>query len=197
MGAPLPAEAAELGSSGMWCLRMWGLSILVYWPSKTEGVGTSHRSSKADTGEGFKTSILKRHILKHHIPEHPTSSTVEPGCSRRRCRMWTGMKGWPNTVWKLIEIVWLKPNLSRASIYWYMHEQQRRTVSSNLRSPTVLYQQYSANLSWYALRSAVRDMAWHEVHDAEEDMWVSHLSLSPHAQCQTCQAKLFSDVTAM
>ena len=38
-------------------------------------------------------------------------------------------------------------NLYRASIYWYMRETQRRTVSSNSRSPTVLFRQYSANLS--------------------------------------------------
>ena len=33
---------ARFGSSGMWCLRMLGLTIIVYWPSTTEGVGTSH-----------------------------------------------------------------------------------------------------------------------------------------------------------
>ena len=38
-------------------------------------------------------------------------------------------------------------NLSRASIYWYMREQQRGTVSSNSRVQTALVQQYSANLS--------------------------------------------------
>ena len=27
---------------------------------------------KADMGEGFKASFFKPHILKHHIPEHPT-----------------------------------------------------------------------------------------------------------------------------
>ena len=37
--------------------------------------------------------------------------------------------------------------LSRASIYWYMREKQRRTVSSNSNCQTVLVQQYSANLS--------------------------------------------------
>ena len=32
----------EIGNSGMWCLRLWGLNIIVDWPSTTEGVGTSH-----------------------------------------------------------------------------------------------------------------------------------------------------------
>ena len=36
-------------------------------------------------------------------------------------------------------------NLSWASIYWYTRESQRRTASSSSRSPTVLFQQYSAN----------------------------------------------------
>ena len=31
-----------VGSSGMWCLRMWGLKIIVDWPSKTKVMGTSH-----------------------------------------------------------------------------------------------------------------------------------------------------------
>ena len=31
-----------VGSSVMWCLRMWGLKVIVYWPSTTEGVRTSH-----------------------------------------------------------------------------------------------------------------------------------------------------------
>ena len=34
-------QLAPFGSSGMWCLRMWGLSIIVYRPSGTEGVATS------------------------------------------------------------------------------------------------------------------------------------------------------------
>ena len=33
----------QIGSSGMWCFRMWGLEIMVDWPSTTEGVGTSHQ----------------------------------------------------------------------------------------------------------------------------------------------------------
>ena len=37
--------------------------------------------------------------------------------------------------------------LSRASTYCYIHDTQRRTVSSNSKSPTVLFQHYSANLS--------------------------------------------------
>ena len=37
--------------------------------------------------------------------------------------------------------------ISLASIYWYMRETQKGTVSSNSRFKTVLVQQYSANLS--------------------------------------------------
>ena len=40
---PFPMLGALwIGSSGMWCSRMWGLKIISYWPSTTEGVGTSH-----------------------------------------------------------------------------------------------------------------------------------------------------------
>ena len=39
-------------------------------------------------------------------------------------------------------------NLSWASIYWYMREQLRGTVSSNTTFQTVPFQQYSANLSY-------------------------------------------------
>ena len=45
-----------LGSSGMWCLRMLGLKIIVYGPSKREGVGASRR--KLIWARGFKTSNL-------------------------------------------------------------------------------------------------------------------------------------------
>ena len=35
-------SAYLFGSSGMWCLSMWGLKVIAYWPSTTEGVGTWH-----------------------------------------------------------------------------------------------------------------------------------------------------------
>ena len=57
------------------------------------------------------------------------------------------MRGWRSTVGNLIEIVWLQQKLSLASVYWHMRETQRGTVSSNSRFRTVLFQQYSANLS--------------------------------------------------
>ena len=57
----------------MWCLRMWGLTIIVYGPSTTEGVGTSHLELIWVSGEMVTTIMLKPHILKHHIPEHPNS----------------------------------------------------------------------------------------------------------------------------
>ena len=50
--------------------------------------------------------------------------------------------------WKPHRFSLAQRGLSRASIYWYMHEQQRRTVSSNWRRQTVLFQQYSTNLSF-------------------------------------------------
>ena len=53
----------------MWCLRMWGLKIIVDRPSKTEGAGTSHL--QLVRVRGSKPTIFKPHILKHHIPEHP------------------------------------------------------------------------------------------------------------------------------
>ena len=65
------------GSSGMWCLRMLGLKIIVSRPSKTEGVGTSRL--KLIWARGFEHSILKPHILKHHIPEHPSCGQAPVG----------------------------------------------------------------------------------------------------------------------
>ena len=76
----LSKRCVILGSSGMWCLRMWGLKLIVYWPSTTEGVGTSHL--KLIWVRGLKHSSLKPHILKHHIPEHPISGSV---CTRISC----------------------------------------------------------------------------------------------------------------
>ena len=34
-------SVTAIGSSGMWCFRMWALNIIVDWPSTTEGPGTS------------------------------------------------------------------------------------------------------------------------------------------------------------
>ena len=59
----------NIGSSGMWRLRMRGLNILVYRPSKTEGVGTPHL--KLIWARGFENSTLRPHVLTHHIPKHP------------------------------------------------------------------------------------------------------------------------------
>ena len=64
-----------------------------------------------------------------------------------RSRKGQHLRGWPNTVGNLIEIVWVNKNLSRASSYQYVHETQRGTASSHSRFQTVLFQQYSANLS--------------------------------------------------
>ena len=49
--------------------------------------------------------------------------------------------------WKSHRVFVVKKNLSRASMYCYMREQPRGMVSSNSRFQTVLFQQYSANLS--------------------------------------------------
>ena len=57
------------------------------------------------------------------------------------------MRGWRKTVGNLIEFSSAQRGLSRASIYWYMREQQKSTVSSTSRSQTILFQQYSAILS--------------------------------------------------
>ena len=47
-----------------------GLRMIAHgWPTATECAGTSHL--KLTWVRGFKTSMLKPHILKHHIPEHP------------------------------------------------------------------------------------------------------------------------------
>ena len=50
--------------------------------------------------------------------------------------------------WKPHRDCLARKNLSRASVYWHMHETQRGTVSSKSRFQTVLFQQYSANLSY-------------------------------------------------
>ena len=49
--------------------------------------------------------------------------------------------------WKPHQMFVAQKCLSRASIYWYMHETKEGTVSSNSRFQTVSFQQYSANLS--------------------------------------------------
>ena len=61
----------------MWRLRMWGLKTIVCWPSKTEGVGTSHL--KLTWLRGFEYSISKPRILRHHIPEHPSHASMWGG----------------------------------------------------------------------------------------------------------------------
>ena len=65
------------GTSGMWCLRMWGLNNIVDRPSTIEGVLTSHL--KLMWVRGLEHSSLKPHILKHHIPEHPICGTQASG----------------------------------------------------------------------------------------------------------------------
>ena len=59
----------------------------------------------------------------------------------------TCLRGWRKTVGNLIESVWPPTNISQASIYWYMRDKQKGTVSSNSRFQTGLFQQYSAILS--------------------------------------------------
>ena len=49
--------------------------------------------------------------------------------------------------WKPHRVFLGQKSLSRASMYWYMREKRRGTVSSNSRFQTELFQQYSANLS--------------------------------------------------
>ena len=41
----------------------------------------------ADMGEGFETISFKPHILKHHIPEHPTCVVCGADCNGR---CWNG-----------------------------------------------------------------------------------------------------------
>ena len=49
--------------------------------------------------------------------------------------------------WRPHRVALAQQQLSRASIYWYMREQQRGTASSSSRFQAVLFQQYSTNLS--------------------------------------------------
>ena len=49
--------------------------------------------------------------------------------------------------WKPHRELLAQKQLSHASIYWHMRETQRGAVSSNSRYQTVLFQQYSTNLS--------------------------------------------------
>ena len=48
--------------------------------------------------------------------------------------------------WKPHRVFLAQKTTLRGSIYWYMRERQRCTVSSNSRSQTALFPQYSANL---------------------------------------------------
>jgi hypothetical protein len=49
--------------------------------------------------------------------------------------------------WKPHCVFLAQKSRSWASIYWYMREKQRGTVSTDLRFQTVQFKQYSANLS--------------------------------------------------
>ena len=81
------------------------------------------------------------------------ASVADWGCQcwqRDGCRQGGGfacLRGWRTRGWKPHRIRLAQTSLSLAPFHWYMHEQQRGTVSSNSRSQTVLFQQYSANLS--------------------------------------------------
>ena len=57
-----------------------------------EDVGCEHnriiidftpKADNYDMGEGLTTSMLKPHILKYHIPEHPTGLAGVAPCWRR------------------------------------------------------------------------------------------------------------------
>ena len=78
----------------MWCLRMWGLKLILYRPSTTEGVGTSHL--KLIWVRGLTTIIFKPHILKHHIPEHPNLEqrvpSLVPASSSRNVLNYAALK---------------------------------------------------------------------------------------------------------
>ena len=52
---------------------------------------------KADMGEGFKTSMLKPHILKHHIPEHPILA-----CAQEKLLRWFGPDFAGGTSWWIL-----------------------------------------------------------------------------------------------
>ena len=75
------AVCAYVGRSWIWCLRMLVLSIIGYWPSITEGVGTSHTQSWYEWVLFLLDSILTPLILKHHIPDHP----IMVACCVRVC----------------------------------------------------------------------------------------------------------------
>ena len=62
------------------------------------------------------------------------------------------LEGWRNTAWQLIDIIWLKTTYLGPQLTGICVTTQRRTVSSNSRSPTAQVQQYSASLSWTFLR---------------------------------------------
>ena len=64
-----------------------------------------------------------------------------------RCRPKPVLERLAEYGWKPHRDLLAQKSLSRASIYWYMRETQRGTVSSNSRFQTVLFQQCSANLS--------------------------------------------------
>ena len=57
------------------------------------------------------------------------------------------LRGWRNSARDLVEFFSGQQSLSWASMYRYTREKQRDTVSSNSRFQTVLFQQYSPNLS--------------------------------------------------
>ena len=86
----------------------------------TNGVNTNGVTAKALFVDGFE-QVLKNTCLGHDAILHATK---------------------PNQTVYLAQT-----NLSQTSIYWYMRDTQRGPDSSNSRFQTILFQQYSANLS--------------------------------------------------
>ena len=105
----------------------------------TSPTGTAYTTlhSQSNSIQGY------HHEVHGTAYQCPCMQSHIPSC---HCRT-VSLRGWRNTVGNLIDIVWFEQNLSQASIYWHLREQQRGTVSSNPRFQTVPFRQSSADLS--------------------------------------------------
>ena len=90
--------------------------------------------------------------------------------------------------WKPHRVSLVQKRLSRASIYWYMREQQRGTVSSNSRFQIVPFQQHSAKLSIKPVPIYIlqRGVQWKQGVVICMMLYTSLLCNTTHIHCTPC-----------
>ena len=161
------------------CRCTCGTRYLLHWTSRRMPITKSKHEHVQQGGNWRATNehmVGLRSWQRRRIEllrKSTASSTRSPTPCRRTPQMSrpsTRTKGtWMYDIKRLVEYGW-KPHrdvlaqeyISRPSIYWYMHETQKGKVSSNSSLQTVLFQQYSANLSDIPGTMA-RGVGWYEM----------------------------------